>query len=388
MYITIVLLAIMGLISTDIFVPSLPSIAEAFHQSSNHTQLTISIFLAGFSFSQLFYGPISDAIGRKTPLIFGVLFFIIGSYICISTDSFTWLCIGRLIQGIGVGAGLSLSRVILRDCYVGTELAIKTAHVAIMVSLTPALAPVLGGFLQQHFGFHSCFYFMLSYGAMLLLLLIFFKETLQEKNKQLNISTIFTQYKQLFCNHVFIKYTFISGIAFGSLIIYANVLPFIIQNELNMSAKENGLFMMIAALGISFASLCSSQLVKYIHPKQLISTGLIILFTAGLLLLITHYYVGTSLVAFIPLLFLVTMACGFIFPNAIAVSFSEVNCNIGVAGAVYGSTQIFISMLINFLLNTINHQDENLLGIFYLLIGLSGLILLFKNSLSRKVNYN
>lgn len=115
----------------------------------------------GFAFSQLFYGPISDSVGRKPPLIFGVIIFIVASIICVEASTFDWLCTGRIIQGIGVGAGLSLARAVLRDCYQGTLLAIRTAKLGVFVSLTPAIAPFFGGILQQRFGFHSSFVLML-----------------------------------------------------------------------------------------------------------------------------------------------------------------------------------------------------------------------------------
>ncbi len=376
MFFIMVLLAIMGLIGTDIFAPSLPSIAQFFHQTPNYTQLTISLFLASFSLSQLCYGPVSDYFGRKPPLIFGVCVFIVGSVIGISATSFTWLCIGRIVQGIGVGAGLSLTRVILRDCYRGTTLAVKTARIAIFVSMTPAVAPVIGGVLQQRFGFHSIFIFMLGYGLLLLLLLIFFfQETNQYKDKNLTLHNTLIQYGRLLKNGFFMRYVIIAGFAFSAIILYANIMPFIIQNQLKLSATANGVILLIAALGISIGSFISSHAVRQIGPERLINFGLIIFTVNGLLMVITNYYFGTTLVCIVPLIFLITMACGFIFPNAIALCFSEINCNIGVAGAIYGSTQIFISMIINFLLNMITQQDQSLLGIFYLVIGLAGLTL-------------
>ncbi|RDI43820.1 multidrug effflux MFS transporter [Aquicella lusitana] len=376
MFIIIVLLAIMGLIGTDIFVPSLPAIAEIYHQSPNHAQLTISVFLAGFALSQLFYGPISDAVGRKPPLIVGVIIFICGSLLCIFAPSFSLLCIGRIIQGFGVGAGLSLARVILRDCYKDTLLAVKTAQIAIFVSLTPALAPFFGGLLQQQFGFQASFVFMLGYGLLVLFLLMTrFQETLQFKNPDQAIHTILVQYGQLLRNTAFMKYAIIAGLAFTSIILYANIMPFIVQSELNLSPAKNGLIILIAALGISLGSFISSRAVRHVLPKQLIHVGLMIFAINGLLLLVANYIFGTTLVCLVPLIFLITMACGFIFPNAIALCFSEINCHVGIAGAIYGSMQTFISMLANFLLNAIPHQGQALLGAFYLGIGLMGLAL-------------
>lgn len=377
-YITI-LLAIMGLIGTDLFVPSLPQIAQAFHQTQNFTQLTISLFLCGFALSQLFYGPISDRIGRKTPLLVGVTIFIIGSVICVlSFKSFTVLCLGRIIQGLGVGAGLSLTRVILRDCYRSTELAIKTAKVAIFVSLTPAVAPFLGGILQQQFGYHSSFIFMLIYGVGLLILLkTNFTETLIQKDHTLTLKKVLHQYLKILKNTFFIRYAAIAGLSFSAIIIYANMMPFIIQKKLQLSAIENGSFILIAALGICLGSFISSRIVKKISSEFLVLIGLKLFTLNGLLLVVSTLYYGTHLYFLIPFLFLITIGCGMIFPNALALCFSVIDCNIGIAGAIYGTMQTSISMLVNFLLNAMHHQGQSLMGTFYLLIGLCGLIFYF-----------
>lgn len=377
MFYMIVLLGILGLIGTDLFVPSLPAIAQHFQQSPNHTQLTISLFLAGFAFSQLFYGPISDKTGRKAPLLFGVSIFVIGSLICTGTNSFTWLCIGRMIQGLGVGSGLSLARVIIRDCYHGTELAVKTSQLAIFISLTPAIAPVLGGFLQQHFGFRASFSFMLGYGILLLLLLLTrFKETIQHREHQLTLHSTLHNYGRLLKNMTFIRYVIMSGLAFSSIVLYANIMPFIIQTQLHLSASDNGIIILIAAIGISTGSFISSRTVRFYSSTKFVRLGLLILTSSGLLLIITQYLFGTTLFCLIPLLFFITIACGFIFPNALALCFAQINVNIGIAGAIYGTLQITISTIVNLLLNTVSEQGQSVMGLFYLGIGLFGLSLL------------
>lgn len=377
MFYLTVLLAILGLVGTDIFVPSLPHIAVTYHQAPHVAQLAITSFLSGFAISQLFYGPFSDYVGRKPPLILGLIIFIIGSFICLFANSFWWLCTGRIIQGIGVGAGMSLARVILRDTYTGTLLAVRTAQVGMFVSLTPPLAPLIGGLLQEHFGSEASFIFMLSYGFILLFLLIFFfQETLVIKNKELKLKTVLFKYGQFLQNIHFMRYAFIAGLAFASIILYASVLPFIIQIQLKLSAAANGIFLLMSACGISIGSFFSSRLVKNISSRFLIKTGLVLFIAGGISLLVTEIFFGTHLMYLIPSIFLISMACGLIFPNAIVLCFSEIHKDIGIAGALYGTIQMFISMLINLILNSISHQGQLMLGFFYLSIGIVGFIVI------------
>jgi DHA1 family 2-module integral membrane pump EmrD-like MFS transporter len=376
MFFITVLLAILGLVGTDLFVPSLPQIAATYHVLPHVAQLTITLFLIGFASSQLFYGPLSDYFGRKPPLMIGVTIFVIGSLICIIAHSFEMLCTGRIIQGIGVGAGLSLARVIIRDSYTGTLLAVKTAQVGIFVSLTPPLAPLIGGFLQEYFGIKASFVFMFIYGLILLLLLFFkFPETILHKNKELNLKKVILQYIKFTQHHIFIRYALIAGLAFASIILYASVLPFIIQVQLKLSAAMNGIILLLSALGISCGSLLSSRVVKSISSKQLINAGLLLFVLGGILLLITELLFGTELMSLIPCIFLISMACGLIFPNAIVLCFSEIHVNIGIAGALYGTIQMCISTMINLILNTIPHQGQFMLGCFYFCIGAIGLLI-------------
>lgn len=384
MFFIIALLAIMGLIGTDLFAPSLPDIAINFQQTANHTQLTISLFLAGFAFSQLFYGPLSDKIGRKIPLIIGTSIFISGSLLCSVTHSFTILCLGRIIQGLGVGGGLSLSRVVLRDLYHGTELAVQSSHMALFVALTPAVAPFVGGLLQQFYGFRASFIFMLLYGIVVLLLLCtIFKETNIEKDQSLTLKYTVIHYYAILKNHFFMIYVITAGIAFSSIILCANILPFIIQNQLHMTALQNGEILLIAALGLWGGALISKKTVRHFGAEQMVFFGLIILAFGGLLLILSNEVWGTHLVILIPVIFMSMIAGGFIFPNALAVAFSHVHIKIGIAGSIYGSIQILISMLVNLLLNMITHQDQSLLGLFYLALGIIGWMLLPKKKVMR-----
>jgi hypothetical protein len=138
----------------------------------------------------------------------------------------------------------------------------------------------------------------------------------------------------------------------------------------------NGEVLLLAASGLTIAALISSRIVRHVSPRALLYVGLSLLLISGLALVITEALWGSHLVILIPCIFLVTLGCGLVFPNALALSFAAINVNIGIAGAIYGFVQIFISMLVNFSLNFIPDQGQMLLGIFYVVLSAMGLLLL------------
>jgi predicted MFS family arabinose efflux permease len=378
MFLILVLLAVSGLMATDLFVPSLPSLALTFQQPMNHVQLTISLFLFGFAVSQLVYGPISDRVGRRMPVLVGVSLFLLGGLLCVFAPSFTWLCIGRILQGIGAGGGLSLTRVILRDLYSHTTLAIKSSQLGIFVCLAPAVAPCLGGILQAGFGYRGPFVFMVVYALVLLILLLTsFKESLQHKDTTLNLSNTLKHYGELLRNSLFMRYVTVAGLAFGAVILYANIIPFIVQNQLGLSAFQNGIILLGGALGLSLSAFIGSRVVERFGAHRLCIMGLLLLLISGAIFAGTGSLFQPHIFIIIPALFFTTLACGLLFPNALALAFSQVQVKIGIAGAVYGSTQIFITVILNFILNGMAHQTLLLLGGFYLIMACGGLILLY-----------
>lgn len=174
-------------LATDIYSPSLPAIAEDLNTSINYVQGSMSIYMLSVSLSLLIYGPLSEGIGRKIPLIIGLVFMVIGSIMCSISADIDLLIIGRFIQGFGAGACSGLWRTIFRDAFSGDDLAKYTSYLVIFIMFIVAAGPIAGGYLQEFFGWQASFIFMTIYSLVALIGIILW---LEETNKDYHISKL------------------------------------------------------------------------------------------------------------------------------------------------------------------------------------------------------
>ena len=181
---TLIFIAALTRLATDIYLPSLPSIARDFGVSMDQVQMTIAVFMIALTLTQLFWGPFSDKFGRKKTLFIGLIISMLGSLICIFANNIEWLNFGRLIQGIGCGAAAGLFRAILRDMYTGRQLASIGSYFSNFLVFVLMLAPMLGGFIEKNYSWHLSFAFLIIWCFLSLVLVSFaFKEIKREKKK-------------------------------------------------------------------------------------------------------------------------------------------------------------------------------------------------------------
>lgn len=191
-----------GQLSMGLVFPSLPWIAKDFSISLDQAQLLVSVYLLGFGPSQFIYGPISDALGRKKVLLTGLLIALSGlMVIIVLKDSFNGMILGRFLQGLGTGCCAVLARASTRDRYSGAQLPVALSYIAMAASITPLVAPVIGGFINYHFGWSMVFVSLLGYVAIAWGLLAFrFDETLSDLMKRSQRPTRFRHQNRWYSN--------------------------------------------------------------------------------------------------------------------------------------------------------------------------------------------
>ena len=170
--VTIIIIAAIGFFASDIYLPSLPSIAQYFHESSLKVQLTMSVFLLTMAIFQVFNGILSDKYGRKKILFILILIFIFASLGCYQSHSLNELILFRFFQGMGAACGLSIGQAIIADLYGPTQSAKPLSIVIPLVAFSPAIAPILGGLIEEYSNWRNIFLFLVGYGVLVLIFLI------------------------------------------------------------------------------------------------------------------------------------------------------------------------------------------------------------------------
>ena len=249
-----------GQLSMGLVFPSLPWIARDFNISLDQAQLLVSVYLLGFGPSQFLYGPISDALGRKKVLLTGLLIALTGLVLIIFfSDSFTGMVLGRLLQGLGTGCCAVLARASTRDRYSGAQLPVALSYIAMAASITPLIAPVLGGFINFHFGWSMVFVSLLGYVAIAwAIIAIRFDETLSQTKPMPSPVNMLRQYRELVTSRYFISFASIGWLNFSLMITTVSVMPFIMQDQIGMTSDEYAMWALIPAFGmLTGTSICN-----------------------------------------------------------------------------------------------------------------------------------
>ena len=268
------LLSAIGPLCTDFYLPALPEITEQLSATGTQTQLSLTAALIGLGLGQMFFGPLSDRIGRRKPLALSLLLFIFSSAMCAVTQDIHLLIGWRFLQGFAGAGGSVLSRSIARDRYQGTLLTQFFALLMTVNGIAPVLSPVLGGCIITAFDWRILFWTMAGIGVVLLVLsLTVLHETLPAKSASTAQQPKGTPVLK---NRRFMRYCLIQAFMMAGLFSYIGTSSFVIQSEYGMSPMQFSLLFGLNGIGLIIAALIFSKLARRVAAETLLRRGLVL----------------------------------------------------------------------------------------------------------------
>lgn len=337
----VLLVSSLGQVNADLYVPSLPSMAKNLSVDINWIQFTIAIYMAGFSISQLVYGPWSDAVGRRSPLLIGLFINFIGSLICWLSPNIYFLFLGRFIQGLGVGAGYSLARPMLRDLFEKETLAVYNSYLAVSTVVILTTAPILGGYIQQYAGWRYNFLFLSIYGFLILYFFLKTPETSKFHHKDnLKISVLLMNIKILLKSPIFLRFSLCPMLTYAGILAWVTDAPIVLQEKVGLNPAQFGWIYIFSGIGFALGGFLNMKFVTRFSIDRMMNIGFLSQCSAGLLMLFFYQlgYINTSVIVFPILLFM--LGSSLVFPNSSAGALTPFPKIAGTAGALFGFMQI------------------------------------------------
>ncbi len=277
-------LGMLGPFSVDTYLPAFSGIAHSLGATPVQMQQTLSAYLFGFAVMNLFHGALSDSLGRRPVVLWGIALFTLASAGCAVAESIGALVFWRAVQGMASGAGIVVSRAVIRDMFPPADAQRVMSQVTIYFGVAPAVAPMVGGFLFEHANWHSIFWFLTAVGVLLWLAnWRLLPETLHATQRQpFNAGNLMRGYAQMVSSPRFITLALASGIPFNGSFLYVLSAPVFLGEHLHLAPSQFFWFFVLNIGGIMAGAFMSGRLAGRIKPKHQIRHGFVIMLAASL----------------------------------------------------------------------------------------------------------
>jgi DHA1 family bicyclomycin/chloramphenicol resistance-like MFS transporter len=277
-----VLLAVLGMLgpfSIDTYIPAFSGIAQSIGATPAEMQQTLSAYLFGFAFMNLFHGALSDSFGRRPVVLWGLAVFTLASLGCALSQNIAQLVLFRGLQGLSTGAGIVVSRAVIRDMFPPADAQRVMSQVTIYFGVAPAIAPIVGGFLFVHAGWHAIFWFLVAVGVILFAANYkLLPETLHQSQRQpFRVKHLMRGYWDLCSDPRFVLLAFASGVPFNGMFLYVLAAPAFLGDHLALAPTQFFWFFLLSIGGIMTGAWASGRMAGKVAPKRQIRDGFLIM---------------------------------------------------------------------------------------------------------------
>jgi MFS transporter, DHA1 family, multidrug resistance protein len=331
----------LGPLTIDMYLPALPQVARELHASDSGVQFTLTGMLGGLAFGQLVIGPLSDALGRRRPLLAGVAVHTVASLLCALAPDVVSLSAVRVLQGFA-GAAISVNAMAtVRDLFVGIAAARLLSRLMLVIGAAPVLAPSLGGLILQYTSWRGIFVVLAVFGLVMAAVAAFgLRETLppHRRRSARPLATLRT-FRSLLRDPTFVALVFVAGLMMSALFSYVSGSSFVLQGVYGLDEQTFGLVFGCNAVGIVLGTQLNPLLLRRFRPSQVLTFAVLAAGSAAALMVLTTATGFGGLYGLLVPLALVVACCGLALPNTPALALSRHGEAAGTAAAMLGAVQ-------------------------------------------------
>lgn len=353
MTIALAMLTALGPLSTDFYLPSLPDIATVMGTTTSGAQATLSSFLFGFAAGQIFWGPLSDRLGRKPVLYLGLALFLMATAACALSPTIDSLIAARFLQALGASGPIVLGRAMVRDLYDGPRAGRELSRMGMIMGLVPAVAPVAGGLLHDLYGWRSTFFATFSIGVIVLIaVFLFMPETIRTRSSEpLSLVSIIRGFGVLLKNRAYRVYAGLTSLAYAGLFSFISGSSFVLIGVYRLSPLAYGFSFAFGVLGFITGTIIAQKYVGRLGLDRVIGLGTLCLAGGGMIMLASVWLVGQqpglapSLAITLPMA-IYALGVGLVMPQAMASAMMPFPERAGAASSFVGLCQMSLSALV------------------------------------------
>ncbi|MFK3982433.1 multidrug effflux MFS transporter [Micromonospora sp. NPDC050397] len=336
-----------GPLTIDMYLPALPTISAQLQTTTAQVQLTLTGTLAGLALGQLLVGPLSDAIGRRRPLLAGMILHVVASVLCVVAPNIAVLGTLRVLQGLGAAAASVVALAVVRDLFSGSAVARLFSRLMLVMGVAPVLAPTLGGGLLRWTDWRGVFVALALFGLALIAVTVFgLRETLPtERRRNGGLVGTLRVYGALLRDRTYVGLALVAGLAMAALFAYVSGSSFVFQEQYGLNEQEFAVVFGAGAVGLIGATQLNVRLLRRYTPFQILRGALVCGTVLGLGLLVVAATGFAGLPGVLVLLWAVLATAGLALPNAPALAMARHGEAAGTAAALLGAVQFGVGAI-------------------------------------------
>lgn len=357
----IIILAAVGQMTQTMYVPSIPAMSDFFSVKSAYLQAVMAAYLIPYGLSQFIYGPLSDRVGRRPVIIIGMVIFLVGSLAALFAPSFEWFLVATFVQGMGTGCSGAMCRTVTRDCFDGDQLHRANSLVSMGVIFSPLIAPVLGGYLSSAFEWQASYWFLLIFGTLVTIAMMFkFDETLPKENRR--NERVWVSYRYVLGNRRFQGYVLCLIATFAGIAVFEAAAGVLLGSVLKLDPKTVSILFILPLPGYLAGSWLSAVLAKQLGNTRVMYLGMLAIIAGALAIFIPGMAGLVTVSSLIGGAFVYFIGAGVLFPAATTAAIQPFPHHAGTAGAVLGGLQNLGAGLATLAASMMRAEDQYSLG--------------------------